>query len=94
MPVKHMKLESVRGKFPVHARRDGKEAEEGWDGDGSAAHSAVHSAVAAKSAQATGGASHQQEEQNADDNGMASHEGFQHGSIRTKWRHLKKRSEY
>lgn len=61
-----MKLGSVRGKFPVHARRDGKEAEEGWDGDGRAAHSAVHSAVAAKSTQATGGAS-QHEEQNADD---------------------------
>lgn len=53
MPVKHMKLESLRGKFPVRARRDGKDAEEGWDGDGSAAHSALHSAVAGKSVPAT-----------------------------------------
>lgn len=42
MPIEHLQLGSVRGKFPVQTSSDGEEGEEGRDGDGSKAHSKSH----------------------------------------------------
>lgn len=42
MPIEHLQLGSVFGKFPVQTSSDGEGGEEGRDGDGSKAHSKSH----------------------------------------------------